>query len=61
MHRFICDTWSMTEVITSVLQRLGDDIDPNNIPQILTKIMIKLYWLQTVILHQLWIMQGQLI
>ncbi|KAL5146126.1 CBS domain-containing protein CBSCBSPB5 [Glycine soja] len=29
------DTWSMTEVITSVLQRLGDDIDPNNIPQIL--------------------------
>lgn len=35
MHRFTCDTRSMTEVITSILQRLGDDIDPNNIPQIL--------------------------
>ena len=29
------DTRSMTEVITSILQRLGDDIDPNNLPQIL--------------------------
>ncbi|KAK7411003.1 hypothetical protein VNO78_02316 [Psophocarpus tetragonolobus] len=35
MHRFTCDTRSMTEVITSILQRLGDDIDPSNIPQIL--------------------------
>ncbi|KAH1255130.1 CBS domain-containing protein CBSCBSPB5 [Glycine max] len=35
MHRFTCDTRSMMEVITSILQRLGDDIDPNNIPQIL--------------------------
>ncbi|XP_052108873.1 CBS domain-containing protein CBSCBSPB1 [Arachis duranensis] len=35
MHRFTCDTRSMTEVITSILQRLGDDIDPNNLPQIL--------------------------
>ncbi|XP_057423992.1 CBS domain-containing protein CBSCBSPB1 isoform X2 [Lotus japonicus] len=35
MHRFTCDTRSMTEVITSILQRLGDDIDPNNLPHIL--------------------------
>lgn len=35
MHRFTCDTRSMTEIITSILQRLGDDIDPNNLPQIL--------------------------
>ncbi|XP_061340199.1 CBS domain-containing protein CBSCBSPB1 isoform X2 [Gastrolobium bilobum] len=35
MHRFTCDTRNMTEVITSILQRLGDDIDPNNLPQIL--------------------------
>ncbi|KAL5074950.1 hypothetical protein RYX36_013934 [Vicia faba] len=35
MHRFTCDTRSMTEVISSILQRLGTDIDPNNLPQIL--------------------------
>ncbi|KAG2399277.1 CBS domain-containing protein [Vigna angularis] len=35
MHRFTCDTRSMKEVITSIIQRLGDDIDPNNVPQIL--------------------------
>ncbi|XP_004501712.1 CBS domain-containing protein CBSCBSPB5 [Cicer arietinum] len=35
MHRFTCDTRSMTEVITSILQRLGADIDPNNLPHIL--------------------------
>ncbi|CAL0319841.1 unnamed protein product [Lupinus luteus] len=35
MHRFTCDTRSMTEVITSILQRLGNDIDPNNLPQIM--------------------------
>ncbi|KAJ1386203.1 PB1 domain [Sesbania bispinosa] len=35
MHRFTCDTRSLSEVITSILQRLGDDIDPNNLPQIL--------------------------
>ncbi|KAJ0236427.1 CBS domain-containing protein CBSCBSPB1 [Hirschfeldia incana] len=35
MHRFISDTRSLTEVVTAILQRLGDDIDPdNNIPQI---------------------------
>ncbi|KAI4343598.1 hypothetical protein L6164_010932 [Bauhinia variegata] len=35
MHRFTCDTRSLTEVITSIIQRLRDDIDPNNLPQIL--------------------------
>ncbi|KQK11277.1 CBS domain-containing protein CBSCBSPB1 [Brachypodium distachyon] len=35
MHRFNCDTSSLTELITSILQRLGDDIDKLNLPQIL--------------------------
>lgn len=35
MHRFTCDTRSLTDVITSILQRVGDDIDRNNLPQIL--------------------------
>ncbi|VAH83825.1 CBS domain-containing protein CBSCBSPB1-like [Triticum dicoccoides] len=35
MHRFNCDTSSLTELITSILQRLGDDIDKSNLPQIL--------------------------
>ncbi|KAK1306259.1 CBS domain-containing protein CBSCBSPB1 [Acorus calamus] len=35
MHRFNCDTRSLTDLITSILQRVGDDIDQNNLPQIL--------------------------
>ncbi|KAF8005845.1 hypothetical protein BT93_K0200 [Corymbia citriodora subsp. variegata] len=35
MHRFSCDTQRMTDVITSIVQRVGDDIDRNNLPQIL--------------------------
>ncbi|KAF2598640.1 hypothetical protein F2Q68_00012529 [Brassica cretica] len=35
MHRFISDTRSLTEVITAILQRVGSDIDPDNLPQIL--------------------------
>lgn len=35
MHRFISDTRSLTELITAILQRLGDDIDRNHLPQIL--------------------------
>ncbi|XP_010545947.1 PREDICTED: CBS domain-containing protein CBSCBSPB1 [Tarenaya hassleriana] len=35
MHRFITDTQSLTDVITAILQRVGDDIDPDNLPQIL--------------------------
>ncbi|GLU12692.1 hypothetical protein SLE2022_293540 [Rubroshorea leprosula] len=35
MHRFISDTRSLTDLITSILQRIGDDIDRNNLPQIL--------------------------
>lgn len=35
MHRFTCDTRSMTDVITAILQRVGDDIDPIKLPQIL--------------------------
>ncbi|KAK3162873.1 hypothetical protein QOZ80_1BG0094820 [Eleusine coracana subsp. coracana] len=35
MHRFNCDTSSLTDLITSILQRVGDDIDKKNLPQIL--------------------------
>lgn len=35
MHRFICDSRSLTDVITAILQRLGGEIDRNNLPQIL--------------------------
>uniref|UniRef100_A0A2C9UIL7 CBS domain-containing protein n=1 Tax=Manihot esculenta TaxID=3983 RepID=A0A2C9UIL7_MANES len=35
MHRFTCDTKNLTDLITAILQRLGDDIDRNNLPQIL--------------------------
>ncbi|KAK2662365.1 hypothetical protein Ddye_000939 [Dipteronia dyeriana] len=35
MHRFTCDTRSLTDLITAILQRVGDDIDRNNLPQIL--------------------------
>ncbi|ONK58512.1 uncharacterized protein A4U43_C09F13840 [Asparagus officinalis] len=35
MHRFYCDTRTLTELITSILQRVGDDIDKNHLPQIL--------------------------
>jgi CBS domain-containing protein len=35
MHRLTCDTRNMTEVITSIIQRVGTDIDPDNLPQIL--------------------------
>ncbi|GAB2269677.1 CBS domain-containing protein cbscbspb1 [Dionaea muscipula] len=34
-HRFICDTRSLTDLITCILQRVGDDIDRNHLPQIL--------------------------
>ncbi|KAK7399240.1 hypothetical protein VNO78_10419 [Psophocarpus tetragonolobus] len=35
LHRFTCDTRSLADVITSIIQRVGDDIDPINLPQIL--------------------------
>ncbi|KAL9422580.1 hypothetical protein AB3S75_034788 [Citrus x aurantiifolia] len=35
MHRFTCDIRSLTELITAILQRVGDDIDRNNLPIIL--------------------------
>ncbi|PON77276.1 CBS- PB1 domain contining protein [Parasponia andersonii] len=35
MHRFTCDTRSLTDLITSIIQRVGDDIDRNNLPQIM--------------------------
>ncbi|KAL8226524.1 hypothetical protein R6Q57_016356 [Mikania cordata] len=35
MHRFICDSRSLTDLITAILQRLGGEIDRNNLPQIL--------------------------
>ncbi|THU50499.1 hypothetical protein C4D60_Mb06t20860 [Musa balbisiana] len=35
MHRFHCETRSLTYLITSILQRVGDDIDRNHLPHIL--------------------------
>ncbi|CAA2939158.1 CBS domain-containing CBSCBSPB1-like [Olea europaea subsp. europaea] len=35
MHRFNCDTRHLTDLITAILQRVGDDIDRNNLPQVL--------------------------
>ncbi|PSS07660.1 CBS domain-containing protein [Actinidia chinensis var. chinensis] len=35
MHRFQCDTQSLTDLITAILLRMGDEIDHNNLPQIL--------------------------
>ncbi|CAI9267312.1 unnamed protein product [Lactuca saligna] len=35
MHRFICDTRSLADLITAILQRVGGEIDRNNLPQIL--------------------------
>ncbi|XP_051148106.1 CBS domain-containing protein CBSCBSPB5-like isoform X2 [Andrographis paniculata] len=35
MHRFLCGTQSMTDLITAILQRVGSEIDRNNLPQIL--------------------------
>ncbi|KAF9619301.1 hypothetical protein IFM89_006488 [Coptis chinensis] len=35
LHRFNCDTRSLTDLITSILQRMGDDIDRNQLPHIL--------------------------
>ncbi|CAH9135871.1 unnamed protein product [Cuscuta epithymum] len=35
MHRFTSDTRSMTDLMTAILQRLGSDINWNNLPQIL--------------------------
>ncbi|CAL9180927.1 unnamed protein product [Musa hybrid cultivar] len=35
MHRFNCETQSLTDLITCILQRVGDDIDKSHLPQIL--------------------------
>ncbi|XP_019464597.1 PREDICTED: CBS domain-containing protein CBSCBSPB1-like isoform X2 [Lupinus angustifolius] len=35
LHRFTCETRSMTEVITSIIQKVSDDINPKNLPQIM--------------------------
>nr|XP_043635418.1 CBS domain-containing protein CBSCBSPB1-like [Erigeron canadensis] len=35
MHRFICDTRSLADLITAILQRVGGEIDRRNLPQIL--------------------------
>ncbi|KAK1422395.1 hypothetical protein QVD17_25485 [Tagetes erecta] len=35
MHRFMCETCSLTDLITAILQRVGGEIDRNNLPQIL--------------------------
>lgn len=35
MHRFTCETRNLADLITAILQRVGDDIDRNNLPHIL--------------------------
>ncbi|XP_028055184.1 CBS domain-containing protein CBSCBSPB5-like [Camellia sinensis] len=35
MHRFNCDTRSLIDLVTAILQRVGDEIDRNNLPNIL--------------------------
>ncbi|KAL5717513.1 CBS domain-containing protein cbscbspb1 [Ranunculus cassubicifolius] len=35
LHRFNCDTRSLTDLITAILTRMGDDIDRNELPHIL--------------------------
>lgn len=35
LHRFNCDTRSLTDLISAILQRMGDDIDRNELPHIL--------------------------
>ncbi|XP_024173675.1 CBS domain-containing protein CBSCBSPB1 isoform X2 [Rosa chinensis] len=35
MHRFTCNIQSLTDLITSIIHRMGDDIDRHNLPQIL--------------------------
>ncbi|KAG9445917.1 hypothetical protein H6P81_012045 [Aristolochia fimbriata] len=35
MHRFNCDTRSLTDLMTAILQRVGDDIDQDRLPMIL--------------------------
>lgn len=36
------DTRSLTELITAILQRVGDDIDRNHLPQILVSFVIQI-------------------
>jgi hypothetical protein len=43
MHRFMCETQSLTTLITAILQRMGDDIEPDNLPQIMVHIYSKTY------------------
>ncbi|KAG0529852.1 hypothetical protein BDA96_05G133200 [Sorghum bicolor] len=35
MHRFSCEVQSLTPLVTCILRRLGGDIDPDRLPQIL--------------------------
>ncbi|XP_072990071.1 CBS domain-containing protein CBSCBSPB1-like [Typha latifolia] len=35
MHRFNCETHNLADLIACILQRVGDDIDRNHLPQIL--------------------------
>ncbi|KAL8456696.1 hypothetical protein ACS0TY_034803 [Phlomoides rotata] len=35
MHRFLCGTQNLSDLITAILQRIGDEIDRKNLPHIL--------------------------
>jgi len=39
----ITETQSLTTLITAILQRMGDDIEPDNLPQIMVHIYSKTY------------------
>lgn len=38
------DTRNLTELIAAILQRVGDDIDRNNLPQILVFVKYDKFW-----------------
>ncbi|KAL8464248.1 hypothetical protein ACS0TY_033958 [Phlomoides rotata] len=37
MHRFLCGTQNLSDLITAILQRIGDEIDRKNLPHILVE------------------------
>lgn len=51
------DTRSLAEVITSIVQRVGDDIDPMNLPQILVSFKM-LYLYSSVSFFLVFLMQA---
>ena len=42
------DAQSLTDLLAAILQRVGDDIDPSNLPHILVYVKIIIYHLHSV-------------